>query len=271
MPENYYFEGVEGAIVTAVESAVGRLAARGARVAALRVPDPQPLVDVTGLVSRAESAAIHARVLKERPQELQPVVRARLAVGLHIAAFDYLQALRLRARLTREFVDAVFAEVDVLMVPTIPEPAPSLDEVTGAPVAEVIARMARFSRLTRPFNGLGLPALSLPCGFSRDGCPWVFRSSDGPSTRPPCCEPAGPGSRSPASSRSVARRSTDESPSYRAGLLGAFQAVGSMRDSIGALMADGKLPSSLPIFVRTEVLMTDRALVAVRERAERGR
>ncbi len=171
VPENYYFEGVEGAIVAGVERAVGRLAACGALPVAVRVPDPQPLVDVSSLVPRAESTAIHARVLKERPDELQPVVRTRLAVGLHIAAFDYLQALRLRARLAREFVHAVFAEVDVLAVPTIPEPAPPLDEVTGAPVGEVIARMARFSRLTRPFNGLGLPALSLPCGFSSDGRP----------------------------------------------------------------------------------------------------
>jgi aspartyl-tRNA(Asn)/glutamyl-tRNA(Gln) amidotransferase subunit A len=138
----------------------------------LRVPDPQPLSDITNIISRAESAAIHARILKERPQELQPAVRARLAVGLNLSAFDYLQALRLRARLTREFIEAVFAAADVLVVPTIPEPAPPLNEVTGEPVSEIVARMGRFSRLTRPFNGLGLPALSVPCGFSGDGLPF---------------------------------------------------------------------------------------------------
>jgi aspartyl-tRNA(Asn)/glutamyl-tRNA(Gln) amidotransferase subunit A len=172
VPENYYFEGVQSAIAVAVQDAVSRLVERGALRVDLRVPDPQPIGDVTNIVSRAESAAIHARILKERPEELQPAVRARLAVGLQLSAFDYLQALRLRARLTREFVDIVFAEVDVLVAPTIPEPAPSLDEVTGAPVSEVIARMGRFSRLTRPFNGLGLPALSVPCGLSRDGLPF---------------------------------------------------------------------------------------------------
>ena len=172
VPENYYFEGVASAIERAVQDAVGRLVERGALRVDRRLPDPQPISDVTNIVSRAESAALHARVLKERPGELQPVVRARLAVGLELSAFDYLQALRLRARLTREFVDTVFAGVDVLVVPTIPEPAPSLSEVTGAPVTEVIARMGRFSRLTRPFNGLGLPALSVPCGFADNSLPF---------------------------------------------------------------------------------------------------
>jgi aspartyl-tRNA(Asn)/glutamyl-tRNA(Gln) amidotransferase subunit A len=171
MPENYFFEDVADGIAAAVEDAGRRLAAGGAHLVRLRVPDPGPITDVTGLVSRAESAAIHARILKERPHELQPAVRARLEVGLQISAYDYLQALRLRARMARHFVREVFSEVDVLLMPTIPEPAPGLADVTSAPVGAVIASMARFSRLTRPFNGLGLPALSVPCGLSPERLP----------------------------------------------------------------------------------------------------
>jgi aspartyl-tRNA(Asn)/glutamyl-tRNA(Gln) amidotransferase subunit A len=171
VPENYYFDGVEPGIVAAVQAAARTLAAAGAWLVALRVPDPQPLGDVTGLIARAESAAIHARIGRERPHELQPAVRARLEVGFHISAHDYLQATRLRARMTREFLREVFAEVDVLLTPTIPEPPPTLAEVTTPPVDEIVRRMGRFSRLTRPFNGLGLPALSVPCGQSAQGLP----------------------------------------------------------------------------------------------------
>ncbi len=171
VPENYFFDGVDGGIAAAVHEAANGLAAGGARLVRLRLPDPQPLVDVTGLISRAESAAIHARILKERPHDLQPVVRARLEVGLQISAFDYIQALRLRARLTRHFIRDVFAEVDLLLTPTIPEPAPALAAVTTPPVEAIIAHMTRFSRLTRPFNGLGLPTLSVPCGVSAEGLP----------------------------------------------------------------------------------------------------
>jgi len=42
-------------------------------------------------------------------------------------------------------------------------------------VDDVVSRMGRFSRLTRPFNGLGLPALTVPCGFSKDGRPLALQ------------------------------------------------------------------------------------------------
>ena len=76
-----------------------------------------------------------------------------------------------RARFTREFIAEVFARADVLVTPTIPEPAPPLAEAKSGTVDEVVTRMGRFSRLTRTISTLGLPALSLPCGFSADGRP----------------------------------------------------------------------------------------------------
>jgi aspartyl-tRNA(Asn)/glutamyl-tRNA(Gln) amidotransferase subunit A len=69
----------------------------------------------------------------------------------------------------------VWGEVDVLAVPVIPEPAPPLAAALEGSLEEITARHGRFSRLTRPFNGLGLPALGLPCGFSRAGLPLAFQ------------------------------------------------------------------------------------------------
>jgi aspartyl-tRNA(Asn)/glutamyl-tRNA(Gln) amidotransferase subunit A len=171
LPENYYFDGVTAEVRAAVEAAGRTLAGLGARVQTLRLPDPVPLTDVANILARSESATIHARVVRERPHELGAAVRSRLEVGFHISAHDYLQAGRLRARLTREFVSEVFAEVDAILAPTIPEPAPALADVTAGPVDEVVRRMGRFSRLTRPFNALGLPVVSLPAGAAADGRP----------------------------------------------------------------------------------------------------
>ncbi len=88
-----------------------------------------------------------------------------------------------RADVTREedieasvaFATREFGQVDVLVAPVIPEPAPPLAHATEGPVHELGARQGRFSRLTRPFNGLGLPALSVPCGFSSAGLPLAFQ------------------------------------------------------------------------------------------------
>jgi len=171
LPENYYFDGVTDEARAAVEAAARTLGALGARVETLRLPDPAALIDVAGILARAESSSIHARIARDRPHELGDAVRARLEIGFHISAHDYLQAGRLRARLTREFVDEVFGQVDAVLTPTIPEAPPVRAAVTTPPVDEIVRRMGRFSRLTRPFNALGLPVLAVPAGFTPDGRP----------------------------------------------------------------------------------------------------
>jgi len=172
VPQNYYFDELHVEVDAAVRAAVAALSEMGARVEPLRVPDPEPMVAAcNNVMVRAESAAIHSRILKERPGELQPAVLARLAPGLQVSAYDYIQASRLRARFTREFIAEVFSRMDVLIAPTIPEPAPSLAEAKSGTVDDVVRRMGRFSRLTRTISTLGLPALSVPCGFSIGGLP----------------------------------------------------------------------------------------------------
>jgi aspartyl-tRNA(Asn)/glutamyl-tRNA(Gln) amidotransferase subunit A len=173
--ENYYFDGITDEMAGAVHAALRAIEGLGAVVTQVRLPDPQPLVDVSNVISRSESATIHSRVLRDRPHELQAAVRARLETGFHISAHDYLQALRLRGRLTRAFVREVFGEVDLLVLPVIPEPAPALEAVKAGTADEIVARMGRFSRLTRPFNGLGLPALALPCGALSDSRPLALQ------------------------------------------------------------------------------------------------
>lgn len=171
VPRNYYWDGVDPEVGDAARAAIRVLEGLGARVDELELPDPQVLVDVSNVIARSESAAVHARLVREQPHALQPTVRARLEVGFHIPAYEYLQALRLRAQLAEAFGREVFARVDALATPTIPERPPAYAAAKAGSAEEVVQRMGRFSRLTRPFNTLGLPVLSVPCGFSANGLP----------------------------------------------------------------------------------------------------
>jgi len=175
VPRNFFFEGLHPDIASGLRAALSTLEGQGARVEEIEVPDPRTMNEMCNIISRCEGAAAHGRLFRERPQEMQPVVRARLELGFRIPAHDYLQALRLRARLTRTFLREAFAAADVLVAPVIPEPAPALAHATDGPVEEVAGRQGRFSRLTRPFNGFGLPAMTVPCGFSSSGLPLAFQ------------------------------------------------------------------------------------------------
>jgi aspartyl-tRNA(Asn)/glutamyl-tRNA(Gln) amidotransferase subunit A len=167
VPDGDRGAGVDPVVAASVEEVARVLGQAGALVSGIRVPDPQPLVDVARLVIAAESAALHGT---RAPAGLHPVVRARLGVGLRAPAHDYLQAARLRARLARSFA-AVFAAVDLLLVPAAPEPAPRRADVAAGPVDAVVRRMTRVARFAQPLNALGLPAVAVPCGRSPAGLP----------------------------------------------------------------------------------------------------
>jgi aspartyl-tRNA(Asn)/glutamyl-tRNA(Gln) amidotransferase subunit A len=175
VPENFFFQGLDPEMEAGVRAAIEALRGLGTHVEEIRLPDPQAMSDITNIVSRSEATALHGHLLRERPQDLGPFTRARLGLGQRIPAYDYLQALRLRARMARAFSESVWGRVDLLAAPVIPEPAPPLTAALDGSVEEITVRQGRFSRFTRPFNGLGLPALSLPCGFSRAGLPLAFQ------------------------------------------------------------------------------------------------
>jgi aspartyl-tRNA(Asn)/glutamyl-tRNA(Gln) amidotransferase subunit A len=176
VPENHYFDDLHPEVASAAGGAGAVLESLGALVVPLRLPDPAAMTQrCNNAISRSEGASVHRRLIEKRPDELQPDVRARIEPGLAVTAVEYLEAQRLRARFTREFLEAVFSRVDALVAPVVPEPAPALAEVKAGSVDEVVDRMARFTRLTRPWNTLGLPALSVPCGFSGDGRPLAIQ------------------------------------------------------------------------------------------------
>ena len=163
--------GTDSPIVAAVAEAARVLSARGASVLPLELPHMDAVGAYSAIVSRCEGAAIHARWMRERPQDYAVHLSARLYAGYAIPAVYYIEALSARGPLLRAFAE-IFHQVDVIALPTIPTILPTLSETDidqGPPGTET--RFMAVSANTRPFNYLGLPGISVPCGLDPNGLP----------------------------------------------------------------------------------------------------
>jgi len=176
VPETHFFDDVHSDVHAAVRVAIGVIEKLGVQVGRAKLPDLRSLTrECSTPIVAAEAATEHGRLLRERRDEVQPVVYTRASAGFAVAAVQYLEAQRLRERFAREFVATAFEDADVLLVPTIPEPAPAYADAKAGSVDEIVARMGRFSRLTRSLNAAGVPALSVPCGWTADGRPLALQ------------------------------------------------------------------------------------------------
>lgn len=141
------------------QNAVGVLAKAGARIMPVKLPDGlQSLASAGILVMYAELAAFHRDLFSRRASEYPPRLRVLVEVGLSIGAADYVNAQRVRHAAAVE-LSAALAGVTIMLTPTTGTAAPSRSGSTGD------------WRFNLPFSASGHPAITLPCGFSKDGLP----------------------------------------------------------------------------------------------------
>ena len=122
-------------------------------------------------VMQAEASAQHAQWMRERPRDYSSAVRSRLEAGFAVPAAQYLEVLRLRGLWLKRFVTETLAAADAYLVPTIAVPIPTREATGPKGGAGMPKLLGEVTRLTRWVNYLGVPALSLPCGFDSRGLP----------------------------------------------------------------------------------------------------
>ena len=206
---------LEPEIAAALDESVRVLERIGAKIVPRRAARLSPLFRVGETIIKGEAAAMHRQWLEMRPQDYSNSVRLRIEGGLFLPATDYIDALRLRAVMTAKFIAETMEGIDLLASAGVAVPAADAwrRATWKAPRSETL--LGLFSRLTqfmRPFNFFGLPAISVPCGFSSGGLPLAYQLVGHPFAEAhACCTRSTPISARPttiASCRSCSRCET---------------------------------------------------------------
>ncbi len=175
VPQSYYLDPVAPDVRAALDESLRVLRELGAIIVPTDAPDMAVVNAMMQVVMACEAAAIHRRWLRERPGDYAEQVRSRIEPGLYYPATRYIEALSLRARLTEQYLAVAMRDCDVIHVPAIPVPVPTIEATTSGSPAEVASAIGAVTHCTRGINYLGLPALSAPAGFSASGLPIGFQ------------------------------------------------------------------------------------------------
>jgi aspartyl-tRNA(Asn)/glutamyl-tRNA(Gln) amidotransferase subunit A len=166
VPRHFFFADdphIDREILAVVETALKTLQELGARVIEVNIPSLHYAGATQPVIMLSEAFAYHARKLRSKPEEFGDMVRARFRMGALFTSGEYVQAQRVRNVIKREFANAL-QQVDLIASPTMSNPAPAFQGID-------VMTTARVPSFTGPYNLTGMPAISVPCGFTSKGLP----------------------------------------------------------------------------------------------------
>ncbi len=166
MPRNHYFDGAPDDITACVMDAARVLERHGAQLVDVEIPHAEEAPQNVQRMIFADAAALHRERLATQPELFDPLVRERLAPGLELRAVDYAAALRWREAFSHGIRQLFAGTIDLVLSPSVATHVPRADDQRN-----VIAVTAAITKNSWGWAAAGLPALSVPCGFSGDGMP----------------------------------------------------------------------------------------------------
>ena len=156
-----YYQDADPVVQTGFRTALESCRDLGAEIVEVHLPDPDSVIEIHGIIFCAESAAYHRSAFADRWDDYPPLVRRFLGYADEHTGADYVAAMRRREEFTRG-VEALFDEIDILMMPTLPVLAPRRDTETitlNGREHEFTLAMVRYTCL---FDHTGHPVVAMP-------------------------------------------------------------------------------------------------------------
>jgi aspartyl-tRNA(Asn)/glutamyl-tRNA(Gln) amidotransferase subunit A len=194
IPKEYFIKGMDPEVEQAIREAISKLKSLGAEFKEVSLPHAEYAVAVYYIIATAEASSNLARFdgvqyglrVHEKAKEAGPELvsmyketrgkgfgaeaKRRIILGTYVLSSGYYDAYYSRAlkvrTLIKEDFDKVFRECDLILTPTSPTPAFKIGERTDDPLSMYLSDIYTIS-----VNLAGLPALSLPCGLTKNGLP----------------------------------------------------------------------------------------------------
>ncbi|MDE0300393.1 MAG: amidase [Candidatus Poribacteria bacterium] len=170
LPRQHCFEDLHPDVESSVAEAIEILGQLGVEVVELDLPSIPDAHQATLTLLMAEASHFHRKRLAEHREDYSHDVREIIEDGRKFSASDYVAAVRVREQARREFARA-FECVNFLLTPTVPAPAPLRSMMDTSEGSDSNRMRPRLTQNTRIFNLLGLPAISVPCGFTAESLP----------------------------------------------------------------------------------------------------
>ncbi|MGZ3525459.1 MAG: Asp-tRNA(Asn)/Glu-tRNA(Gln) amidotransferase subunit GatA [Thermodesulfobacteriota bacterium] len=189
IPEEYFIEGIDPEVEKSVRDAIDSFRKWGAEIQTISLPHTEYAVAIYYIIATAEASSNLARYdgvkygfrskgyrdlmemyTQTRAKGFGKEVKRRIILGTYVLSAGYYDAYyrkasQVRTLMRKDFEEA-FQKVDVIVAPTAPTPAFRIGEKTEDPLQMYLSDIH-----TIPVNLAGIPAMSIPCGFSREGLP----------------------------------------------------------------------------------------------------